>query len=251
MSEIDFYEDFHRDTRPVGGYPTTSDYTYGWVMKLIDSLGIQSTDLILDYGCGTGILTFYIAHKYGCHVIGVDISRRAIHLARASPLTKELNVSFMQGDLLHLNFNEKFDKAISIQVLEHVDKEQAVLRKIRSILKPTGVFFLTVPSLSDPSHRLRKLIYGFDPFDRDVGHLRRYSRRTIEQSLQRSGFRIDQVLEKEGFARIVLFTSKIGRRFRSFIVRKGLTHVVEFLDSTVFENFGAAQIVVTAKPRPC
>ena len=42
----------------------------------MDKLDIKSTDTILDVGAGLGGPARFVADKYGCKVIGVDLTKK-------------------------------------------------------------------------------------------------------------------------------------------------------------------------------
>lgn len=50
--------------------------------KMSELLPLKETDTIVDLGCGTGQLSFYLALKYKCKVIGIDYSNDAIKIAQ-------------------------------------------------------------------------------------------------------------------------------------------------------------------------
>jgi SAM-dependent methyltransferase len=74
-----------------------------------------------------------------------------------------------------------FDAVVSVNVLEHVEDDAAMLADIRHALKPTGALLLFVPALP--------ILYG--SLDRLVGHFRRYERASLVALLERCGFRVD------------------------------------------------------------
>lgn len=41
---------------------------------------LTSNDLVIDYGCGNGNLSFFLAATYGCSCVGIDYSRSAIDI---------------------------------------------------------------------------------------------------------------------------------------------------------------------------
>ncbi|RLI77730.1 hypothetical protein DRP04_10980 [Archaeoglobales archaeon] len=93
---------------------------------------------ILDYGCGTGELSFYLA-KNGARVVGIDISEEAIRQARIKCSQLNLkNVDFLTMDAIHTEFSDNsFDIVCGISVLHHLDIKKAYCELAR-ILKPGG-----------------------------------------------------------------------------------------------------------------
>lgn len=94
---------------------------------------------VLDYGCGTGEFSFYLAEN-GARVIGIDISEEAIQQARikSSELDLESTVDFVVMDAMHTEFpDNSFDMVCGISILHHLDIKKAYCELAR-ILKPGG-----------------------------------------------------------------------------------------------------------------
>jgi SAM-dependent methyltransferase len=91
-------------------------------------------------GCGTGYSACYIARKYGCSVMGVDISEAMIERAqkRADEMSLTDRVQFEVGDAHYLRFDDgSFDVVITEFVTVFLDKPRAFSEFVR-ILKPGG-----------------------------------------------------------------------------------------------------------------
>jgi len=80
------------------------------VAFLVDALGLQPGDRVLDVGCGPGRHARALAER-GVRVHGVDISRRFVDLATAGAPD---GATFERGDARHLSFDGEFDAAISL-----------------------------------------------------------------------------------------------------------------------------------------
>jgi len=77
---------------------------------LVDALGLQSGMRVLDVGCGPGRHAHALA-RYGCDVVGVDISQRFVDLASADAPP---GATFQRVDARDLRFDAEFDAAISL-----------------------------------------------------------------------------------------------------------------------------------------
>jgi SAM-dependent methyltransferase len=73
---------------------------------------------------------------------------------------------------------ERPDSVIYVNVLEHVEDDEAELRLVADALAPGGRAFIFVPAF--------RWLYG--SFDRQVGHRRRYTRGELEAKCGRAGF---------------------------------------------------------------
>jgi SAM-dependent methyltransferase len=75
-----------------------------------------------------------------------------------------------------------FDTIVCINVLEHVEDDATALLRLRELLTPRGRLVLLVPA--GP--------FLYNRFDRELGHYRRYSRRSLGAVLARSGFEVER-----------------------------------------------------------
>ncbi len=100
---------------------------------------------VLDFGCSRGWIPLSLA-SLGHNVTGIDF--------RDFPFTHP-NFKFYKGDILQIKENE-FDIVLCLSTLEHVglgaygeeydsDALKNVVKKIYSLLKQDGLFFLTIP----------------------------------------------------------------------------------------------------------
>ena len=76
---------------------------------LVDNLKVNSGDIVLDMGCGSGILGIFAA-DHAKRVVSVDISPRALACAKQNYKLNKVTcpVEFNEGDLFS-NITEKFD----------------------------------------------------------------------------------------------------------------------------------------------
>jgi len=103
---------------------------------------------ILDAGCGTGLLSFEIA-KRNFYVIGVDKSMAMLNIARKKRKKENLNnLNFIYGDLnndLHFLSKYKFNKVFLIHSLYLLKNPEDFLKKVSSLLSPSGEIFICNP----------------------------------------------------------------------------------------------------------
>lgn len=112
--------------------------------------GLNPDDSVLDIGCGIGLQTLLLG-KHSRHVLGIDLSNRAIEtadaIARASLLSS--SVTFVQGDVAETDFDKNsFSKIVSFCVLEHIPDWPRVLKKAHEWLAPGGYLVISVDSLA-------------------------------------------------------------------------------------------------------
>lgn len=84
---------------------------------LVEVLGLEPGDRVLDVGCGPGRHAWELARR-GMHVHGVDISDRFVEVARAATPVGDLGLggsaSFERVDARSLELDAEFDAAISL-----------------------------------------------------------------------------------------------------------------------------------------
>src|ERR1700744_2302574 len=117
------------------------DDRHSWVWKkvgaLIDLLGPQPGEKILDLGCGTGHLTAKIAER-GAEVVGLDGSASMIAQARQNyPKLK-----FVLADARTFAFDQPFDAVFSNAALHWIPEADPVIARVARALKPGGRFGL-------------------------------------------------------------------------------------------------------------
>ena len=100
---------------------------------LLQLLDAQPGELILDLGCGDGVLTEKIA-DYGCAVIGVDSSFSQLKAAK----DRGLNVIVMDGH--QLCFRRQFDAVFTNAALHWMKQPEAVVAGVANSLKRAGRF---------------------------------------------------------------------------------------------------------------
>ena len=114
-------------TKHVGGIEATDE--------LLALCHIQDAREALNVGCGIGVGPAHIAKKYGCRVVGVDLSDKMIEWSRqrAKQERVEARVEFRTADVLDLPFEaNRFDVVISESVLIFVEDKARALAGIRA-----------------------------------------------------------------------------------------------------------------------
>lgn len=103
----------------------------------------RAPGLLLDLGCGTGLLTELLA-RTGCRVRGVDISSRMLRVARRRCRRFGARVRFARGDLRGFSTPEPAAAAFACaDVVNHFTAAKDVVaffRSVRRNLVPGGVF---------------------------------------------------------------------------------------------------------------
>lgn len=117
------------------------------------ALDLQPEDRVLELGCGLGRIGRQLANSCA-HWTGVDISGEMIRHARER-LEGIENVSFHQLERASLERfeDDSFDKAYSLAVLCHMDKEDLFLylEELRRVVRPGGLIYADTWNLAHPT----------------------------------------------------------------------------------------------------
>jgi SAM-dependent methyltransferase len=113
-------------------------------------------DDCLDLGCGDGSACGPWLSEHAGTYLGVDISERALELARARGLkTRRIE------DNGKLPFpDESFDVVVCSEVLEHLLEPQAAVSDAWRVLRPSGLIVVTVPNAAYIRRRYQLAVRG-------------------------------------------------------------------------------------------
>jgi 2-polyprenyl-6-hydroxyphenyl methylase / 3-demethylubiquinone-9 3-methyltransferase len=96
--------------------------------------------LVLDVGCGGGYTCEFLARR-GARLSGIDRSGPCIEAARSHAAVSGLEIDYRVGLAEQLPFAAGgFDVVICVDVLEHVDRPDAVIAEVARVLAPGGTF---------------------------------------------------------------------------------------------------------------
>ncbi len=103
---------------------------------------------ILDAGSGPGVITFLLAAKYPkARIIGIDISSEETKNCRAIAAKGNFeNTSFQQADISEIPWQDRFELAVCVDILEHIEDDQSAIYSLCSALIPGGTLILHVPA---------------------------------------------------------------------------------------------------------
>lgn len=116
---------------------------------------VSDSSIVLDVGCGDGVLGELLITEKSCKVYGLDVSRVALNLARKKGLVGYL------CDASHDVFpfcDETFDAVIMACILEHVAFPEHALEESERVLKHGGLIIITIPNAANVRNRLEFLL---------------------------------------------------------------------------------------------
>ncbi len=115
-------------------------------LNYIDRQAALAGKKVLDVGCGGGILSESMA-KLGAEVTGIDLSDKALQVARLHLLESGNKVSYQKiaVEEMAAASPESFDVVTCLEMLEHVPNPASVIASCARLVKPGGwVFFSTL-----------------------------------------------------------------------------------------------------------
>ena len=140
----------------------------------------------LDLGVGDGRLATELRAS---ELVGVDSSEVALGRARTRLPDARL-VHVVPDEPLPFADGE-FDLVVCIETIEHIRDTQMAFSEMRRVLRPGGRLAITTPA----SSRWRLLADGpEDPFS---PHLRAFTRRTLNGTLETMGFQVERLTTEQ------------------------------------------------------
>lgn len=113
-------------------------------LKFICSNITIKNKLILDVGCGGGILSESLSKK-GALVTGIDASKNAIKIAIKHAKLTNLNIFYEKNTIEEHNNNKnnKYDVITCMEILEHIPDKNLLIKTCKNLLKTNGHIFLS------------------------------------------------------------------------------------------------------------
>ena len=109
--------------------------------ELVELCHIGADKYVLDVGCGVGVTPCFVAKRYGCRVVGVDISKGMIEKSeeRAKREGVAHKVEFRVADAQDLPFEDDlFDAVITESVTAFPEDKQGAVNEYVRVTKPGG-----------------------------------------------------------------------------------------------------------------
>eukprot|EP00095_Tigriopus_kingsejongensis_P010973 maker-scaffold270_size230592-snap-gene-1.19 protein:Tk10973 transcript:maker-scaffold270_size230592-snap-gene-1.19-mRNA-1 annotation:"hypothetical protein DAPPUDRAFT_58148" len=144
-----------------GGLETTQEFT--------KRLNLQPGMRVLDIGCGTGGSAFFLARKFGVHVLGVDLSNNMLSIAEEhrremEPEVQE-RVTFKLLDATSASFPDgHFDLLYSRDAIMHIAEKEKLYSNVFRWLKPGGQVLVSeyIHGNNHPNHPQEYIDYIID-----------------------------------------------------------------------------------------
>ena len=121
-------------------YHRLSHPQVSWGKKVLSRLRLRGDEVVLDAGCGTGLLTADLLEALPRgRVVGVDLSQNMLKGAREHLLPRfRGRVGLVAGHFLQLPFRRSFDGIVSTAAFHWVLDHDELFRELHSVLMPGG-----------------------------------------------------------------------------------------------------------------
>jgi SAM-dependent methyltransferase len=192
-------------------------------MYLRGRLGRRPPGKFVDVGVGAGLLSRELL-RLGWHGEGWDLSEEAV---RAATATNRAAIASGRYRVHHGDWLEqdpaRADLVVASMVLEHLEEEGRFLGHCH---RSGGQLVLLVPA--SPRH------WGIE--DEIAGHLRRYTRGSLRQLLQRSGFVVSHLVG------LTFPVSNVLLPLSNLLVRRAEAHKLDLAASERTRRSGIRQV---------
>ena len=111
-----------------------------WVLNKIREC-TDKEDNLLDIGCGCGYLTNEIYLSERTRIIGIDISKKSISIAKS----KFPNITFDVKNFCNYKTNDRFDLCIAVMVMNNLPDIDKFCEQLFRILNDNGTAIIVIP----------------------------------------------------------------------------------------------------------
>ena len=142
-------------------------------MKL-ESRIIEKKGKVLEFGAGTGFLAEIFRSQYQIEPDCIELDPSLVTLVKSKQFRC---FQFLQET------SQDYAAIYTSNVLEHIEDDEAILRELYDSLIPGGVIGIYVPA--------HPILYSM--MDKEIGHIRRYTRSELKNKVQAAGFTIQSL----------------------------------------------------------
>lgn len=112
-----------------------------------DRAEIEDGMSVLELGCGWGSLSLWMAEKFpnsNLTVVSNSNSQREFIEATAKSQGIDNNLTVVTCDINDFQTSQQFDRAVSVEMFEHVRNHKLLMERISNWLKPDGKLFVHI-----------------------------------------------------------------------------------------------------------
>lgn len=148
---------------------------------------LHKEDLVLDFGCGTGLISNEIAGLVDT-VRGIDLSSKMVEMAKVKAKRQGLsNTEYLHETIFsdRLEFGS-FDIILSFHILHLLHDPESVISRLHRLLKPNGLLLSVTPCMGEKPmlNAMISLLSGIGV----IPKIKSFKRHDLEQILATTGF---------------------------------------------------------------
>ena len=194
---------------------------------------------VAEIGPGNGIFSeYYLDYCDKLHLFEPDknlyskLNDKCTSLKKITVINDKLNIT-----------TNTYDVILYLDVLEHIEDDEKEIYKAHKALKKGGYLVINVPAF--------KFLYS--NFDKDVGHIKRYTKKDIKSLVSNYNFEIIKLNYYDSIGFFLSFLSKmISSNYKKDFEKKikiwnSLIPASRILDKIFISSFGKSLIAVIKK----
>lgn len=178
--------------RDYGYRPGNRNPSHAYLLPVLDRMLEASPGPVLDIGCGEGDVAKALIRR-GHDVFGVDASESGIQLASMDAPGRFFVMDIESGRLPANLAGIRFSTVISVEVIEHLYAPRSLPALARTVLAPGGDLIISTPYHGYVKYLLLAVSGRLDRHLGalwDGGHIKFFSRSTLERLLIEEGFSV-------------------------------------------------------------
>jgi SAM-dependent methyltransferase len=141
-----------------------------WILDFIRKFKASQAK-VLEIGCGAGNVSSFLAEN-NYHVVGCEYYKEALDMAWPGFRKVQCSASDLPFP------DNSFDVVGLFDVIEHFEDEIPLLTEAKRVLNPDGIIIIAVPARQELWSAVDDISF----------HRHRYSRKSMDSLLQKSGF---------------------------------------------------------------
>ena len=158
-------QDFHYQGEELRIFSHAKNWKAYWVSQVAPYLKGD----VLEVGAGVGTNTQLLRPLCKSRYVCLEPDSKMVAELEANLRNSGLSAETCVGTVESLRSDARFDTAIYIDVLEHIEHDSAELARVAKHIKPGGHVIVLSPAYQ----------FLYSPFDKAIGHYRRYTRSSL------------------------------------------------------------------------
>lgn len=146
--------------------------------ELIKKVNFENSDFkILEVGCGSGTVMEQFERERNLSIDGCDLNDYALKLIKSEKSKCYCyNIYDKNPQIVG-----KYNVILLLDVIEHIDDHVGFINTCKDHLTEEGKIIINVPAY----------MHLYSKYDKEVGHVRRYNKKTLSQALKDAGLEVE------------------------------------------------------------